>query len=66
LVDNLTAHVSRQQQGWQFDIPTTRITMDGNPWPQGSLAFAWVPAQETGGQTISAVMNYASAPVVSI
>jgi len=49
LVDNLTAHVSRQQQGWQFDIPTTRITMDGNPWPQGSLAFAWVPAQETGG-----------------
>jgi uncharacterized protein YhdP len=21
LVDNLTAHVSRQQQGWQFDIP---------------------------------------------
>jgi uncharacterized protein YhdP len=60
LVDNLTAHVSRQQQGWQFDIPTTRITMDGNPWPQGSLAFAWVPAQETGAQTISAVMNYAS------
>lgn len=48
-VDNLTAHVSRQQQGWQFDIPTTRITMDDRPWPQGSLAFAWVPAQEVGG-----------------
>ena len=50
LVDNLTAHVSRQQQGWQFDIPTTRITMDGHPWPQGSLAFAWVPAREAGGE----------------
>ena len=48
-VDNLTAHVSRQQQGWQFDIPETRITLDERPWPKGSLAFAWVPAQEVGG-----------------
>ncbi len=48
-VDNLTAHVSRQQQGWQFDIPETRITLDERPWPKGSLAFAWVPAQEAGG-----------------
>ncbi|XTZ38848.1 AsmA2 domain-containing protein YhdP [Salmonella enterica] len=48
-VDNLTAHVSRQKQGWQFDIPLTRIAIDGRPWPQGSLSFAWVPAQEVGG-----------------
>ncbi|VYU22184.1 AsmA2 domain-containing protein [Metakosakonia massiliensis] len=48
-VDNLTAHVSRQQQGWQFDIPVTRITLDDRPWPQGALSLAWVPAQEAGG-----------------
>ncbi|WP_437889776.1 AsmA2 domain-containing protein YhdP [Phytobacter sp. V91] len=49
LVDNLTAHVSRQQQGWQFSVPQTRITLDDRPWPEGSLALAWIPAQETGG-----------------
>jgi uncharacterized protein (TIGR02099 family) len=48
-VDNLTAHISRQHQGWQFTIPETRITLDERPWPKGSLAFAWVPAQEAGG-----------------
>ncbi|MEO3741041.1 AsmA2 domain-containing protein YhdP [Enterobacter sp. AG5470] len=48
-VDNLTVHVSRQQQGWQFDVPATRIAIDDRAWPQGSLSFAWVPAQETGG-----------------
>ncbi|MGK9173086.1 AsmA2 domain-containing protein YhdP [Yokenella regensburgei] len=47
-VDNLTAHISRQQQGWQFDIPQTRITLDDRPWPEGALAFAWVPAREAG------------------
>ncbi|WP_318388452.1 AsmA2 domain-containing protein YhdP [Enterobacter sp.] len=48
-VDNLTAHITRQQQGWQFDIPETRITMDKKPWPDGALSLAWVPAQEAGG-----------------
>lgn len=49
-VDNLTAHISRQKQGWQFDIPATRIAIDDHPWPQGSLAFAWLPEQEVGGE----------------
>ncbi len=48
-VDNLTAHVSRQQQGWQFDVPVTRIAIDDRAWPQGALSFAWIPAQEVGG-----------------
>nr|WP_318384642.1 AsmA2 domain-containing protein YhdP [uncultured Enterobacter sp.] len=48
-VDNLTAHVTRQQQGWQFDIPETRITMDDKAWPKGALSLAWVPSQEAGG-----------------
>lgn len=48
-VDNLTVHVSRQQQGWQFDVPVTRIAIDDRAWPQGALSFAWVPAQEAGG-----------------
>jgi len=49
-VDNLTAHVTRQKQGWQFDVPVTRIAIDDHPWPQGSLSFAWIPQQEVGGE----------------
>lgn len=29
-VNNLTAHITRENPGWQFSIPDTRITMDGN------------------------------------
>ncbi|MGP3590984.1 AsmA2 domain-containing protein YhdP [Vagococcus sp. WN89Y] len=49
-VDNLTAHISRQKQGWQFDVPATRIAIDEHPWPQGSLSFAWIPEQDVGGE----------------
>lgn len=48
-VDNLTAHISREQPGWQFSIPVTRITMDGKAWPRGALQLAWIPEQEVGG-----------------
>ncbi|UQC72755.1 DUF3971 domain-containing protein [Lelliottia sp. AC1] len=48
-VDNLTAHVTRQGDSWQFSIPDTRITMDGKAWPRGALTMAWVPEQEVGG-----------------
>ncbi|WP_436859061.1 AsmA2 domain-containing protein YhdP [Citrobacter tructae] len=48
-VDNLTAHISREQPGWQFSIPDTRITMDDKPWPRGALTLAWIPEQEVGG-----------------
>ncbi|WP_163592652.1 YhdP family protein, partial [Klebsiella pneumoniae] len=40
-VDNLTAHITRENPGWQFSIPDTRITMDGKPWPSGALTLAW-------------------------
>ncbi|CAH5955971.1 hypothetical protein AN2351V1_0473, partial [Citrobacter koseri] len=49
-VDNLTAHITREQPGWQFYIPDTRITLDSKPWPRGALTLAWVPEQEVGGQ----------------
>ncbi|POT55064.1 DUF3971 domain-containing protein [Citrobacter amalonaticus] len=49
-VDNLTAHISREQSGWQFAIPDTRITMDDKPWPRGALTLAWLPEQEVGGE----------------
>ena len=49
-VDNLTAHISREQSGWQFSIPDTRITMDDKPWPSGALTLAWIPEQEVGGE----------------
>ncbi|WP_044327101.1 AsmA2 domain-containing protein YhdP [Citrobacter amalonaticus] len=48
-VDNLTAHISREQPGWQFSIPDTRITMDGKAWPRGALQLAWIPEQKVGG-----------------
>ena len=48
-VDNLTAHLSREKEGWEFRIPDTRITIDDTPWPRGALALAWIPEQEVGG-----------------
>ncbi|EOQ5388633.1 AsmA2 domain-containing protein YhdP [Escherichia coli] len=49
-VDNLTAHITRENSGWQFSIPDTRITMDGKPWPSGALTLAWIPEQDVGGK----------------
>lgn len=49
-VDNLTAHITRENPGWQFSIPDTRITMDGKPWPSGALTLAWIPKQDVGGK----------------
>ncbi|MFL4195011.1 AsmA2 domain-containing protein YhdP [Escherichia coli] len=46
-VDNLTAHITRENPGWQFSIPDTRITMDG---PSGALTLAWIPEQDVGGK----------------
>ncbi|KFC00313.1 putative exported protein [Trabulsiella guamensis ATCC 49490] len=50
-VDNLTAHLAREREGWAMRIPDTRIAIDGTRWPTGALAMAWVPAQEVGGPT---------------
>ncbi|HDP7410946.1 AsmA2 domain-containing protein YhdP [Escherichia coli] len=49
-VDNLTAYITRENPGWQFSIPDTRITMDGKPWPSGALTLAWIPEQDVGGK----------------
>ena len=49
-VDNLTAHITRENPGWQFSIPDTRITMDGKPWPSGALTLVWIPEQDVGGK----------------
>ena len=49
-VNNLTAHITRENPGWQFSIPDTRITMDGKPWPSGALTLAWIPEQDVGGK----------------
>ncbi|MBK0784864.1 hypothetical protein GZU53_27190, partial [Escherichia coli O25b:H4-ST131] len=48
-VDNLTGHITRENQSWAFHIPDTRISIDGKAWPRGELAMAWIPAQEVGG-----------------
>ncbi|TXO56247.1 AsmA2 domain-containing protein [Escherichia coli] len=46
----LSAHITRENPGWQFSIPDTRITMDGKPWPSGALTLAWIPEQDVGGK----------------
>ncbi|MEL0552190.1 AsmA2 domain-containing protein YhdP [Raoultella lignicola] len=48
-VDNLTAQIFREKQGWGFHITDTRISIDGKAWPRGALAMAWIPAQDVGG-----------------
>lgn len=42
-VDNLTAHISKVDGGWQLAIPDTRIAIDERHWPKGELALAWLP-----------------------
>ncbi|QKN80290.1 AsmA2 domain-containing protein YhdP [Scandinavium goeteborgense] len=49
-VDNLTAHITRENAGWAFHVPDTRIAIDGKRWPQGALAMAWIPGQDVGGK----------------
>lgn len=49
-VDDLTARISREGKGWQFQIPDTRISIDDKPWPQGALTMAWIPEQDVGGK----------------
>lgn len=42
-VDNLTAHISRFNSGWNLSIPQTRFITDGQPWPHGQLSLMWQP-----------------------
>lgn len=58
-VDNLTAHISREQPGWVFAIPDTRITMDNKPRPSGALTTARIPEQEVGARITNAAMSCA-------
>lgn len=63
-VDNLTAHIYRDNQSWGFDIPDTRISMDDKPWPRGALSMAWIPAQDVGEKMVNAAMSCAFAPAI--
>lgn len=42
-VDNLTAHISRFNGGWNISVPQTRFITDGQPWPHGQLSLLWQP-----------------------
>lgn len=63
-VDNLTAHITRENPGWQFSIPDTRITMDGKPWPSGALTLARYRNRTLAAKTINAVTNSGFVPVI--
>ncbi|ALB61343.1 FIG005080: Possible exported protein [Cronobacter condimenti 1330] len=51
-VDNLTAHISRDDNAWQVAIPQTRVTVDDKPWPAGSLKLAWLADQPVEGDKV--------------
>lgn len=42
-VDNVTAHVSRFNSGWQIELPQTNLVTDGQRWPDGRLSLLWLP-----------------------
>ncbi|MEH2920756.1 AsmA2 domain-containing protein YhdP [Samsonia erythrinae] len=45
-VDDMTLHVSRQENGWQVDIPALNLATDGIAWPTGRLSALWLPKNE--------------------
>lgn len=65
-VDNLTAHVTKEKEGWQFAIPDTRITMDNKPWPRGALTLAGCRNRMSVGRPANAVTSCVFAPATSI
>ena len=42
-IDGLTAHLSRFQNGWVVNVPQTRLSTDGTPWPAGHFLLLWRP-----------------------
>lgn len=42
-VNGLTAHLSRFQNGWVVNVPQTRLSTDGEPWPAGHFSLLWQP-----------------------
>ncbi|MEH0873906.1 AsmA2 domain-containing protein YhdP [Pectobacterium cacticida] len=42
-IDDMTLHVSRQENGWQMDIPSLNLATDGIVWPKGRLSVLWSP-----------------------
>lgn len=42
-VDNVTAHITRFNNGWRFELPQTNLVTDGQAWPKGELSVLWLP-----------------------
>lgn len=49
-VNNLSAHISQLDGGWQVNLPQTNIAIDGVAWPKSTLAMAWIPGQDIKGR----------------
>ncbi|WP_323666462.1 AsmA2 domain-containing protein YhdP [Pectobacterium punjabense] len=45
-VDDVTLHVSRQENGWQVEVPELNLATDGIAWPKGRLSALWLPKNE--------------------
>ncbi|MTD37875.1 AsmA2 domain-containing protein [Erwinia sp. CPCC 100877] len=66
-VDNLTAHINQMDGGWQLAIPDTRIAIDGQHWPKGALALAWLPENAQRDEEIRVrAGNLALAPMTPL
>ncbi len=65
-VDNLTAHIFREKQGWGFDIPDTRISIDGKAGRAARWRWRGSRPRMSAVITTRAAMSCVSAPVTSI
>ncbi|MFC3394074.1 AsmA2 domain-containing protein YhdP [Brenneria rubrifaciens] len=47
-VDDMVLRASRQENGWQLDVPALNVlATDGVAWPAGQLSALWLPKDES-------------------
>lgn len=46
-IDDMVLHVSRQENGWQLNVPVLNVATDGVAWPTGQLSALWLPKDES-------------------
>nr|WP_113865385.1 AsmA2 domain-containing protein YhdP [Brenneria salicis]NMN93159.1 uncharacterized protein (TIGR02099 family) [Brenneria salicis ATCC 15712 = DSM 30166]RBP65239.1 uncharacterized protein (TIGR02099 family) [Brenneria salicis ATCC 15712 = DSM 30166]RLM31736.1 TIGR02099 family protein [Brenneria salicis ATCC 15712 = DSM 30166] len=46
-VDDMALRISRQENGWQVDVPALNLATDGVAWPTGQLSALWLTKNES-------------------
>jgi uncharacterized protein (TIGR02099 family) len=45
-IDEQWLHLTKQNNGWQLDLPQLNVRSDGNQWPDGALSLFWQPQND--------------------